>query len=158
MNRRLFRCRHDRLVAGVASGVAEYFHIDPTIVRVLWVVSVFFGGLGLLLYFVMAIIVPMEPEAGPAGSAAAGDPTGDPSVPPPTDWHSMPAGHRHGARGTGRLVTFFGIALVLFGSLALVDAVLPAWADSGRFLWPAFILGVGALLVASAVRREPTES
>ena len=158
MNRRLYRCRHDRLVAGVASGVAEYFRIDPTIVRVLWVVSVFFGGLGLLLYFVMAIIVPMEPEAGPAVSAAAGDPTGDPSAPPPTDWHSMPAGHRHGTRGTGRLVTFFGIALILFGGLALVDAVLPAWADSGRFLWPAFILGVGALLVASAVRREPTES
>ena len=158
MNRRLYRCRHDRLVAGVASGVAEYFHIDPTIVRVLWVVSVFFGGLGLLLYFVMAIIVPLEPEVGPAVSAPAGDPTGDPSVPSHTDWHSMPAGHRHGTRGTGRLVTFFGIALILFGGLALVDAVLPAWADSGRFLWPAFILGVGALLVASAVRREPTES
>ena len=70
----------------------------------------------------------------------------------------MPAGHRHETRGTGRLVTFFGIALILFGGLALVDAVLPAWADSGRFLWPAFILGLGALLVASAVRREPTES
>ena len=158
MNRRLYRCRHDRLVAGVASGVAEYFHIDPTIVRVLWVVSVFFGGLGLLLYFVMAIIVPLEPEVGPAVSAPAGDPTGDPSVPSQTDWHSMPAGHRHGTRGTGRLVTFFGIALILFGGLALIDALLPAWADSGRFLGPAFILGVGALLVASAVRREPTES
>jgi hypothetical protein len=48
--------------------------------------------------------------------------------------------------------------LVLFGALALIDTYLPAWADGGRFLWPAFILGIGALLVASAVRRQPTDS
>ena len=157
MNRRLNRCRHDRVIAGVASGVAEYFDIDPTIVRVLWVLSVFFGGIGLLLYFVMAIIVPLEPEEGPAVGASTGDPAGEATATPPTDWHSMRATHRHDRRGGGRLVTFFGIALILFGGLALVDAFLPAWVDSGRFLWPAFILGIGAILVASAVRREPTE-
>jgi phage shock protein C len=156
VNRRLNRCRHDRLIAGVASGVAEYFDIDPTIVRVLFVVSVFFGGIGLLLYFVMAIIVPIEPETEPAVSPA-GDAPGETPAPSPKDWHSTPAAHRHAGRGSGRLVTFFGIALILFGSLALIDAFLPAWADGGRFLWPAFILGIGAILVASAVRREPTE-
>ena len=62
MNRRLYRCRHDRLIAGVASGVAEYFDVDPTIVRVLWIISIFFGGLGLFAYIVMAIIMPSEPE------------------------------------------------------------------------------------------------
>jgi phage shock protein C len=157
VNRRLNRCRNDRLIAGVASGVAEYFDIDPTIVRVLLVVSVLFGGLGLLLYFVMAIIVPIEPEDGPAVSAPTGDPTGDSPAPTPTDWHSTSAAHRHASRGSGRLVTFFGVALILFGGLALVNAFLPAWVDGGRWLWPAFILGIGAILVASAVRREPTE-
>lgn len=157
MNRRLSRCRHDRLLAGVAGGLAEYFDIDPTLVRVLWVVSVFFGGLGLFLYVLMAIIVPLEPEVGPAALAPEGDPAGEAAVSPPVGWHSQPAAHRHPTRGTGRLVTFFGIALILFGALALLDAFLPAWADSGRFLWPAFILGIGAILVASAVRREPTD-
>ena len=57
----------------------------------------------------------------------------------------------------GRGTTFFGVILILFGALALLDAFLPVWADSGRFLWPAFILGIGALLVVTAVRREPTE-
>jgi len=47
--------------------------------------------------------------------------------------------------------------LILFGALALIDTFLPAWADSGRFLWPAFILGIGALLVVTSIRREPTE-
>ncbi len=169
MNRRLYRCRHDQRIAGVASGVAEYFDADPTIVRILWVLSIFFGGLGLLLYVAMAIIVPLEPEEGYVMGAQVGDATGDAgeagdaagqaTVPSPTGWHSAPTTHRHAARGgSGRAATFFGIMLILFGGLALIDAFLPAWADGGRFLWPAFIVGIGALLVATAVRREPTES
>ncbi len=154
MNRRLYRCRHDRVIAGVAGGVAERFEIDPTLVRILWILSVFFGGLGLVLYIVMAIIVPLEPEAGLATGGATADPDLEGVAAPATGWHSAPAEHRHIARDNSRLVTFFGIALILFGALALVDEVLPGWANSGRFLWPAFIVGLGAVLVASAVRRE----
>lgn len=169
MNRRLFRCRHDRRIAGVASGIAEYFEADPTIVRILWVVSIFFGGFGLLLYVAMAIIVPLEPEegyvmgaqpGGPTGEAGEADQaTGQAGIPSATSWHSAPTMHRHASRGgSGRAATFFGLILILFGALALVDAFVPALADGGRFLWPAFIIGVGALLVATAVRREPTGS
>ncbi|HEX7472966.1 MAG TPA: PspC domain-containing protein [Candidatus Limnocylindrales bacterium] len=166
MNRRLYRCRHDKRVAGVAAGVAEYFEVDPTLVRIFWVLSVFVGGMGLLLYIAMAIIVPLEPESGfvASGSAAgaqpgapAADATAEGTVASPTDWHVAPAGHQHATRGNGRATTWFGIVLMLFGALALVDVLLPAWADGGRFLWPAFIVGIGALLVASAMRREPTE-
>ena len=155
MNRRLYRCRHDRLIAGVASGVAERFDVDPTIVRVLWVVSFFFGGLGLLLYILMAIVVPLEPEDGPLVSGAGVDPATEAAAATP-GWHAVAASHRHQTRDNGRLVTFVGIALILFGALALVDALLPAWSNSGRILGPAFILGIGALLVANAVRREPS--
>lgn len=163
MNRRLYRCYHDRKLAGVASGLAEYFDIDPTIVRILWIISFLFGGLGLVLYIAMAIVVPQEPEAGSAPGGVAGQPAGDatgqPAVPSPTGWHATAAAvHRHVSRGNGRGMTFVGIILILFGALALVDVFLPAWADSGRFLWPAFIVGIGALLVVTAVRREPAES
>ena len=165
MNRRLYRCRHDRKLAGVASGVAEYFDADPSLVRLLWILSIFFGGLGLFIYIAMAIIVPLEPDAAfavpgaqPGGATAeAADPTGQAAVPSPTDWHSTPAMHRHASRGNGRGMTIFGLVLILFGAVALVDAYLPAWADGGRFLWPAFILGIGAILVVTAMRREPTE-
>lgn len=157
MNRRLYRCYHDRRIAGVASGLAEYFDVDPTIVRILWVLSFFFGGVGLLLYIAMAIIVPMEPQVSLAPDAQTGESTGDAPVASPTGWQSTPANHRHAGRGTGRATTVIGVILMLFGTLALVDAFLPAWADGGRFLWPAFIVGIGALLVVTAVRREPTE-
>jgi phage shock protein C len=164
VNRRLYRCQHDRMLAGVASGMAERFDLDPTLVRLLWVVSIFFGGFGLLLYIVMAVIVPLEPARGPAIGMSTTDPIVDgvgggaadatPTGAVPAGWHTAAVEHRHVSRDTGRLATGIGIILILFGALALVDAVLPDWADHGRFLWPAFILGIGALLVAGAMRRE----
>lgn len=148
-NRRLYRCRHDRRIAGVASGVAEFFDLDPTVVRVVWFLSIFFGGLGLLLYIAMALIVPLEPmtDVSPAEAAGAGvDPAAIGS-----------AGHRHAPRQPGRWSLFFGYALILLGGIALVDALAPAW-ESWRYLWPAFIIGIGAFLVFGALRRESTES
>ncbi len=142
MNRRLYRCRHDRRLAGVAGGVAEFFDLDPTLVRILWFLSIFVGGLGILLYVGLAIIVPLEPAS--AEDAAA-------------DAAAVDAGHRHVSHGAGRGTTFVGLGLILLGGLALVDAVIPAWDNSWRYLWPAFIVGIGALLVFSAIRRAPTE-
>lgn len=140
MNRRLYRCRHDRRIAGVAAGVAEYFELDPTLVRVAWFLSIFVGGFGLFLYIVMALIVPLEPLA--EGELA--------------DDATAPVGHRHVARGSGRFTTIVGIALIFFGALAFIDVLLPAWSDSWRYLWPTFLIGIGAILVVGAVRREPT--
>jgi len=178
---RLYRCRHDKRLAGVSSGLAEYFDIDVSLVRVLWVLSIFFGGIGILLYIVLAIIVPMEPEylpqpgggtsSNPAegGQAegltdAEGNPpaTGSPSGAPVgphahSGWYVADEAHKHRTSGNGMGLTFFGMILILFGALALIDGYLPGWADNGRFLWPAFILGVGAILVATAVRRRPNE-
>jgi phage shock protein PspC (stress-responsive transcriptional regulator) len=168
VNRRLYRCRHDKRLAGVSSGLAEYFDLDVSLVRILWVLSVFFGGLGIVLYIVMAIIVPMEPEylaAQPetmtdaegnpvAAGAAPGAPVGPHAH---SGWYVADESHRHRTGGSGMGAAFFGAILILFGALALIDGYLPGWADNGRFLWPAFILGVGALLVVTAVRRRPNE-
>jgi phage shock protein C len=141
MNRRsLYRCRHDRRVAGVAAGVAEFFDLDPTLVRLVWFLSIFFGGFGLLLYIVMAIIVPNEPlsEEELAAPPAGGSP------------------HRHAGRsGNGGLgMTFVGLALILFGALALANTFFVEWGYSGNFVWPGFIVALGVLLLAAAFRRQ----
>jgi len=152
MNRRLYRCRHNQRVAGVAAGVAEYFDLDPTLVRVLFFLSIFFGGLGLLLYIGMAIIVPLEPlSAGEPGTAGEAPAVAGESV------SAVPEGHRHATRGDGPWTTLIGGALILFGSLALIDRFLPAW-DVEHVIVPAILIGIGALLVTRAVRREPMES
>ncbi|MBN2499412.1 MAG: PspC domain-containing protein [Anaerolineales bacterium] len=63
-NKRLFRSRDERMVAGVCGGLAEYLGMDPTIVRLLFVLVFFFGGSALLIYLVMMIVVPEEPLPG----------------------------------------------------------------------------------------------
>ena len=141
MIRRLYRCRENRLIAGVASGVAEHLGLDPSLVRILWLASVFFGGLGIFLYVAMILIVPLEPlsaEAAAAHAAAAAAGT--------------PYGHRH-EPGSGRLLTFIGFVLLLIGGLALIDVLLPGWA-TWRQLWPLLFVGAGAFLLFLAMRRE----
>ena len=56
--KRLYRSRENRMVCGVCGGIAEYFDIDPTLVRLAWVVLTFFGGSGILAYIIAAIIIP----------------------------------------------------------------------------------------------------
>ena len=59
--RKLYRSKTDRKVAGVCGGLAQYFNIDPTLIRVLFVVLAVLGGSGLVLYLALWIIVPREP-------------------------------------------------------------------------------------------------
>ncbi len=61
--KRLTKSVRDKKIAGVCGGLAEYFDIDPTIVRVLWVIAVFFGGTGLLLYIILALVLPVGSPA-----------------------------------------------------------------------------------------------
>jgi len=58
--KKLYRSNTNRMLFGVAGGVAEYFNMDPTIVRILWVLVALFGGTGVLLYLIAAIIMPQE--------------------------------------------------------------------------------------------------
>jgi phage shock protein C len=59
--RRLYRSRSNRQVAGVCGGLAQYFNLDATLIRILFVVLAVLGGSGIVLYLAMWIIVPKEP-------------------------------------------------------------------------------------------------
>lgn len=61
MEKKLYRSKKDQKLVGVCSGVAEYFNLDPTVVRLIWALSVLFGGSGILLYIVCAFIIPEKP-------------------------------------------------------------------------------------------------
>lgn len=62
MNKKLYRSKTDRRIAGVCGGLGNYFDIDPTIIRLVWVIALFFAGGGLFAYILAMIIVPQEPE------------------------------------------------------------------------------------------------
>jgi len=68
----LQRSRRNRKIAGVCAGFAEYLDLDPTLVRILWVMLVLFGGCGVLGYIVAWIIMPEEPFAQLSQASASG--------------------------------------------------------------------------------------
>ncbi len=60
MSRRLYRSQNDRMIAGVCGGLAEFFDIDPTLVRLIFVLLTLMGGHGILLYIILMIVMPSE--------------------------------------------------------------------------------------------------
>ena len=72
-SKKLRRSRDNRMIAGVASGVAEFFDLDATIVRVVWVFMAIFGGFGVLLYLIMWVIVPEQGTDTPSPTAKPSD-------------------------------------------------------------------------------------
>ncbi len=62
--KKLYRSRKDTKIAGVCGGIAEYFDVDPTIIRLLAVLTIFFGGGGIVAYIIAWIIIPLEPVEG----------------------------------------------------------------------------------------------
>lgn len=171
--RRLYRSRYDRQIAGVAAGMAEYLDLDPTLVRILWILSALFGGFTIVLYVIFAFVIPEAPfVAAPGGPGAAGgstapggiaaDGTETPGEPGPIagwttnpGWTGYPAGqpaHRRGA-GAG---FYAGVLLVVFGALAMANSVIPGWAGSVH-LGPILLVALGAVLLVRSMRNTADE-
>ncbi len=62
MKKRLYKSNTDKKLDGVCAGIAEYFDVDPTIIRLVWALAVLFAGTGILAYIVAAIVLPRNPE------------------------------------------------------------------------------------------------
>lgn len=71
MRGRLTRSTTDRKIAGVAAGVAAYFDLDPTLVRLVWLLSVLVAGSGIFLYVLLWVILPEESATADAEGAIA---------------------------------------------------------------------------------------
>ena len=60
MGKRLYKSNTDKKIDGVCAGIANYFNIDPTLIRLAWVIFTLAGGCGLIAYIIAAIIMPRE--------------------------------------------------------------------------------------------------
>ena len=58
MAKKLTRSKTDKKLAGVCGGIAEFFDVDVTVIRILWVLATFMGGSGLLAYIIWALLMP----------------------------------------------------------------------------------------------------
>lgn len=62
MNKKLYKSKTDKKLDGVCAGIANYLGVDPTVIRLAWVLFSFLGGGGVLAYIICAIVMPREPD------------------------------------------------------------------------------------------------
>lgn len=148
MSERLFRSRDDRMLAGVAGGLAELWDADPSVVRILWaLLALLTGGLALVVYIVMAIVVPegdpVPLDADPAAVAAR------------TEARAARRAERAAARarGTSSAPIVIGGILIAVGAYFLAMMWWPQL--SFEWFWPVFLIGIGVVVVLTALGRHP---
>ncbi len=160
MEKRLYRSRSDRMIWGVCGGMAKYFNMDPTIIRVIAVLLIFANGIGILAYIILAIVVPLE------GSKAT---TPKDAIKENAEEMKETAGQLgHELRSTfaeeedkpevttnihQRRRNVLGIVLIVVGILFLLGSFnLLWWFDWGKF-WPLILVVIGLLIILSARKK-----
>jgi phage shock protein PspC (stress-responsive transcriptional regulator) len=147
MNKKLYRSSKDKMLGGVAAGLAEYFSIDPTLVRILFVVTLFLGGTGILAYIVMWIIVPEEPLIIPDTETTVGDKSGtEADSAKQESQFDAKAYYASLDRKREKRRTAAGFILLVIGLIFLADNFIPR-INIGEF-WPLILVaaGIGILL------------
>ncbi len=128
--KKLYRNTYDKVIGGVAGGLAEYFDVDVIIFRLLFVLLVLFGGGGLLAYIIMWIVVPAKPIPFRSGAQASPEPGGDAGGAADSERATSPASSAKAPSNTSLVA---GIILILVGVLFLANRMLP-WFEIRDFL------------------------
>lgn len=158
---RLMRSRGDKMIAGVAGGIARYLNTDPVLVRLVFVLLAF-SGPGILIYPLLALVMPKEP-AGPAPFApAAGEPGQvfvaegtktqrlrlDPMTSGPNEPQEIPINNIGQAAdrqaGPANRNQLLGYVLMGLGGFLVLQMLVPG---VGHLLFPALLIGAGVYLL-----------
>lgn len=169
---KLYRSRIDRMIGGVAGGLANYFDIDPTLVRVLFVVSIFIGGGGILAYIIIWIVVPEEqiifqsasqgPQSHQANSDSEESNSNTNQKSSKFDANNISAEINkkvnEATNEINKIVdearsnkkVFGGTILILLGLLFLLDNLFPRFDFSDY--WPIVLIAIGIGIIIKATR------
>jgi len=169
MNKKLYRDEYHRVLGGVCSGLADYFEVDVTIIRLLFAFTVIIMGVGVIPYIVLWIVLPKKdytfnnfnnptvdytvPPQQPAGQFTT------PPPPPANPYGSNPFGGNPTGyvppRQKSNAGIIVGVVLIILGAAILIDEydLIPDF-DFER-LWPAILVLVGGALIVSGQKRRP---
>ncbi len=142
MKKRIYRSTDQKVIGGVCGGLGEYFDIDPTWVRVLFVLTIFASGVGVLAYLIGWIVIPGRPSA--VSAIPSGTTTGLPA--------DAALASAHAERGPSFLP---GVILIALGMVFLFHRFF-FWFDF-RYIWPLILIGIGVALIYRAIT-PPHES
>jgi phage shock protein C len=135
--KQLYRSRETRMIAGIAGGLADYFDLDVSLVRLFWIITIFFGGGGILAYLIAWLVIPEESSFSP--HFGPDDPAGPEK--PKTVIFETTAVHKD----KEKKLTSVGVILVGLGLIILFKDSLP-W-HMVKFLWPMALIGLGLFLL-----------
>lgn len=150
MYKKLYRSNRDKMIGGVAGGIAEYFEIDPTIVRILFVLAVFFGGGGIIAYIILWIIVPEKPYIFPGmdqnqfttqNNFTSTEQTSTAQEEKSTENQSTFDYTAFQQQRKSNTNSIAGIVLIVIGALFLLNNFIPRF-NFGDF-WPFILIAIG---------------
>ena len=152
MTKKLYRSRSQIMIGGVCGGLSEYFDVDVTIFRLVWVLFFFFGGAGFLAYLVAWIIIPQEPSgyqeekkteflADPEEDSFRGPEEGNPS--------SLTEAEEKALRDRNKLL---GLVFILVGIYFFASQFLPV-VRLGRY-WPVLLILMGLVFLVQGGRNR----
>ena len=158
MNKKLYRSNKDKMLGGVAGGLADYFSIDPTLVRILFVVSLFVGGAGVIAYIILWIVVPEEPFAFATPNQASeknmdetagtsSDERGS-TIADDTKWQNQQQYYQAVTGQRRKRGSVFGMILIIVGVLVLLSNFVPR-IHFGDF-WSLILIAIGIGLLINA--------
>jgi phage shock protein C len=148
MSTHITKSKTDRVIDGVCGGLAEYYKIDPVIVRLIFVVLLFINGIGFFIYIILAIIMPKPDKLDQAPNETIRE-----------NVHEMGERVKEAGEGLGMAFSkntqekhshrtgWFGIILIFLGIILLLDKLnLIRWFDKD-LLWPVIIILIGVWLL-----------
>ncbi len=153
MEKKLQRSQQDKMIAGVCSGLADYFDLDVTWVRIAFVVAVILGASGLLAYLVLWIAVPRKPYLPDYGQFTANYKVNDLA----NTSNSMPgmSYSKPKKKDTGNRRLIVGVIFIVFGTFFLLNEfnLIPDWIEFHN-LWPLILIGIGIYTLSGAVNND----
>ncbi|MDP2362701.1 MAG: PspC domain-containing protein [Ignavibacteria bacterium] len=155
MYKKLYRSITDKMLAGVCGGLAEYFSIDPVIVRLIFVLAVIFGGSGILAYIILWIIIPEKPFIiTPFNTAQPKDESTSSSDEKKSENSQFNMNVVYEKPQNNRSI-YAGAFLILLGGIFLLDNFVPHF-HFGDF-WPLILIGLGFAIILNAKNKTVNE-
>lgn len=141
--KKIYRSKDDYIVAGVSSGIAEYFEIDATLIRVIFILLTIGGGSGILIYLILWLIIPKEggKEVKVDREKKVKEFAEDMGEKAQDLAKEIKKDVKSGKRGS-----FFGLVLVVLGMVVLVNKLFPMQID-WEYVWPGILIFLGFYLI-----------
>lgn len=141
-NKKLYRNENGSLIAGVCGGLADYFDIDVTLIRVIFVLLLIGGGSGFLIYVVLWVITPIKGK----GDKEFKDEAGELLEKTAKKTKNMAKEINKEIKFQKRSGGFLGVILMMLGALILLEKIIPVFIR-WDYVWPIILIAFGAYLV-----------